>query len=186
MMKHWNKILNKRRPASVFVQLSETHILLRITSRPRAQSPIITRIEPILQAPPTPPAVLHTNASHVQHTLQRVTDDPQPQRHVRLLIPADDQHTRRHSHEREVPYDVENDYGLGVRPVTLALLELLRRSLPHQHRRLPHHPAAARSPQETRGVPEALPAHGSASRRTRTVVVVWGCEKRRRINDVIG
>lgn len=84
---------------------------------------------------PAPAPVLEPHQHDVHEALQRVSDDPDPDRRVRALVDGARQHRRRDHHEGHVPRHVERHHRLRVAPVGAPLLELTRRRLPHQHRR---------------------------------------------------
>lgn len=85
------------------------------------------------RATPAPPPVLEPHQNHVNHALNRVTADPQPDRRVRLLLEGATDHHHRDHHERHVPRHVERHHRLRVSPVSTALLQLARRSLADHH-----------------------------------------------------
>jgi hypothetical protein len=106
--------------------------------------------------------VLDSYADHVDDALQGVADDPGAERHRRVLVAAEHENHGRHGDEGQVPEQVERHDGAGVGPVRLPLLEVFRRRLPHQHRRLPHRPPPAAA-QQPRRAAEGGPAERTAS-----------------------
>lgn len=168
--------------------LRQCYVLPRILSRPRTQiSTTFHRIK-WLQPAPLPSLalpILDADANHVKHALQGVAHDPESERHAWRLVQAEDHDSCSDYHEGEVPDDVKDHHGFRVRPVTLPLLQLLRRGLAHQHWRLAHHPvAAAGLPQKPSCLAQALPLNKSTAR---ICLVAWPAridEQRRRIDDV--
>lgn len=69
----------------------------------------------------------------MHRALQSVAADPNPNRHVGILIKRANQEGYRHDHEGQIPHNVEGDDRLRVAPVGAALLQLSGGGLPHQH-----------------------------------------------------
>lgn len=107
--------------------------------------------------------VLDADARDVENGLQSVAYNPQPERHVGILVAAENQDGGGGGDEGAVPENVQDDDGLGIGPIALPLLELLRRRLPHHHGRLTHEAAAAGLAQEARGLAEAGAAEEEAA-----------------------
>ncbi|KAK8583290.1 hypothetical protein V6N13_021997 [Hibiscus sabdariffa] len=84
-----------------------------------------------------------------------------PQRHFGPLVLAQKKNTDRHHQERHIPYNVEDHARLRIRPIALALLELLSSGFPNKHGGFTHHSSAAGSTQEPSHFVEALVTNGS-------------------------
>lgn len=69
----------------------------------------------------------------MHRALQSVAADPNPNRHIRILIERENQEGYRHDYEGQIPHNVEGDDRLRVAPVGAALLQLAGGGLPHQH-----------------------------------------------------
>ncbi|VVA91134.1 unnamed protein product [Arabis nemorensis] len=97
----------------------------------------------------------------MQDTLQRIPTDPNSKRHDWVFISAHHQNSRSDRYESQIPNDIENHHRLRICPIALPFLELLRRSFPHNHRRLSHRSAATSTAQKPRRFPQSLSPHGS-------------------------
>lgn len=109
-------------------------------------------------------------------TLGGVPSDPETERHGGALVVAEHEHDGGDEDEGEVPEEIERHHGAGVGPIRLPLLQLLRRGLPHQQRRLPHRSAPA-PPQQPRRAPERRPAQRAPAAPPETA------EERRRVQE---
>lgn len=128
---------------------------------PISRSPLV-RPKAAAARLPAPP-VLDGDAEDVEEALEHVPGEPDAERHRGGLRERGGEDGGGDGDEGEVPEHVEHDDGLGVGPVGLALLEVLRRRLPHRHRRLPHQAAAPRAAQEPRRAAQPRKQASSAS-----------------------
>jgi hypothetical protein len=123
----------------------------------------------ILVRLPAPAPVLDGDAEDVEEALEHVAREPDAERHGGPLGQRGGEDGRGDGDEGEVPEHVEHDDGLGVGPVSLALLEVLGGRLPHRHGGLPHQAPAPRAADEPRRAAEAREpperAPGAAGRR---------------------
>jgi hypothetical protein len=56
--------------------------------------------------------ILKPNQNNVNETLKRVTDDPNTDRRVRMLVKGAKQHHRRYNNESHIPRHVKRDNRL--------------------------------------------------------------------------
>jgi len=70
----------------------------------------------------------------MENALKSVAYNPQPERHVGILVAAENQDSGGDGDEGEVLENVQDDDGLGIGLIALPLFELPCRCLQHHHR----------------------------------------------------
>uniref|UniRef100_A0A7C9ET96 Uncharacterized protein n=1 Tax=Opuntia streptacantha TaxID=393608 RepID=A0A7C9ET96_OPUST len=121
----------------------------------------LTTTAGLSRTPPSPAtAKRNKDAKDMNDALQGISGGPEAEREAEGVEAADEEGGGCGDDEGGVPGNVERDDGVRVSPVDLSVFNLLRCSLPHRHRRLPHpSPAGARQPDHPGRVAEPLRTH---------------------------
>lgn len=145
-------------PYTVVLELRQRHVVSRAFYRSRTQIPAAVNSHADanrndgagLSTAALAPPVLNAHTRDVKNALHSVAYNPQPQGHIRILVATKKQDGGGRDNEREVPKNIQDYDGLRIGPIALSFFQLLRRRLPHHHRRLAHQSASARLPKEAR------------------------------------
>jgi len=77
--------------------------------------------------PPITAVILNPHQYNMNKTLQRISNDPNADRHVRMLVNGERKHHRRYHNERHIPRHVKRYNWLRVSPIGTTLFEFTRR-----------------------------------------------------------